>query len=309
MEVDNSQAFTHSRDASVPDGNYRREVHRVLWITLVLNLLVAIAKLIVGIAANSLSVIGDAAHSAVDSANNIVGLVAVHIASKGADDDHPYGHSKIETLAAFVLAGLLWVTCFENAIEAIRRLFQRQEEVSLATPAAFVVILTTLVVNVFVSQYEARKARQLRSDFLMADAAHTRSDVLVTLTVLVGLVLVKFGWGRVDALLSMLIAVMIGRIGFQVFQRTVPILVDASALEENTVRRVVEQVDGVENAHAIRTRRAGEVIFLDLHIVIDPGLGSEQAHDVSERVEEKLADAFGLTSSTVHVETSRHCGQ
>jgi len=309
MEVDSPESSVHAGDVSVADGSYRREVHRVLWITLVLNLLVSVAKLIVGIASNSLSVIGDAAHSAVDSANNIVGLVAVHIASKEADDDHPYGHSKIETLAAFVLAGLLWVTCFEIGVEGIRRLFQGQPEPSNATPAAFIVIGSTLLVNLFVSQYEAYKARQLRSDFLMADAAHTRSDVLVTLTVLASLVLVKFGWGRVDAVLSLLIAVLIGRIGFQVFQRTVPVLVDASALEENTVRRVVEQVEGVENAHAIRTRRAGEVIFLDLHIVIDPGLGSEQAHDIAEAVEERLASAFGMTSSTVHVETSRHCGQ
>jgi cation diffusion facilitator family transporter len=308
MEGDKSETHAHRQALSAPDATYRREVHRVLWITLVLNLLVAIAKLIVGIASNSLAVIGDAAHSAVDSANNVVGLIAVQIASKGADDDHPYGHSKIETLAAFVLAGLLWVTCFEIAIEAIRRLFQGHAEASSATPAAFAVIGTTLIVNIFVSRYEARKARELRSDFLLADAAHTRSDVLVTLTVLASLLLVRFGWERVDAVLSLLIAGLIGRIGFQVFQRTVPILVDASALEENTVRRVVEQVAGVENAHAIRTRRAGEVIFLDLHIVIDPEMGSEQAHDISERVEEKLTLAFGQTSSTVHVETSRHCG-
>jgi cation diffusion facilitator family transporter len=289
-------------------GDYRRDVHRVLWITLVLNLAVALAKLLVGLASNSLALVGDAAHSAVDSANNVVGLIAVHIASKGADDDHPYGHSKIETLAAFVLSGLLFLTCFEIGLEAVRRLFRSDAIVSHATPAAFIVVVVTLVVNIFVARYEARRARELGSDFLLADAAHTRSDVLVTLTVLASLLLVKLGWPRVDALLSMLIAVMIGRIGFQVFQRTVPVLVDASALDEGAVRREVEAVAGVNNAHAIRTRRAGDVIFVDLHILIDPSTSSAEAHDITEHVEEKLTAVFGKTSTTVHVETTRHCG-
>jgi cation diffusion facilitator family transporter len=291
-----------------PKVDYRREVHRVLWITLVLNLAVALAKLLAGIASNSLAVIGDAAHSAVDSANNVVGLVAVHVASKEADHGHPYGHSKIETLAAFVLAGLLCLTCFEIGTEAIRRLFRGAPSDTDASFLAFGVVGGTLLVNLFVARYEAIKAQQLNSDFLMADAAHTRSDVLVTLTVLASLVMVRVGWSHVDAILSFLIALMIGRIGFHVFQRTVPVLVDASALNEDHVRSVVEGVPGVMNAHAIRTRRAGDMIFVELHILIDPLVDTEEAHDITERVEERLARAFGPTTATVHVETSRHCG-
>ena len=297
-----------STTPSISRVDYRREVHRVLWVTLVLNLAVALAKLLAGLASNSLAVIGDAAHSAVDSANNVVGLVAVHVASKEADRGHPYGHSKIETLAAFVLAGLLCITCFEIGIEAIRRLLEEDTRRTQATPLAFAVVGGTLLVNIFVSQYEAYKARQLNSDFLLADAAHTRSDVLVTLTVLVSLAMVRLGWSHVDAILSLLIAGLIGRIGFQVFQRTVPVLVDASALGEEAVRREVEAVPGVEDAHAIRTRRAGDTIFIELHILIDSAKDSEEAHDISEAVEERLEQAFGHTTATVHVETTRHCG-
>jgi cation diffusion facilitator family transporter len=164
------------------------------------------------------------------------------------------------------------------------------------------------MVNLFVARYEAYKARQLNSDFLMADAAHTRSDVLVTVTVLVSLIMVRLGWSRIDPVLSLLIALMIGRIGFQVFQRTVPVLVDASALGEEAVRREVENVPGVMNAHAIRTRRSGDMIFVELHILIDPSTDAEEAHDITEHVEERLVQAFGPTTATVHVETSRHCG-
>lgn len=297
-----------SPDARQSPLAYRSAVQRVLWITLVLNALVALAKLVAGISMHSLTLLGDAAHSGIDTANNVVGLIAVGVAVRAADDDHPYGHSKIETLAAFVLAGLLFITCFQLGIAAVKRLLGVEQTTPEIRPVGFVVVAVTLVVNIFVSQYEARRARQLRSDFLLADAAHTRSDVLVTITVLVSLALVKLGWSHVDAGLSLVIALLIGRIGFEVFQRTVPVLVDASAVDEEHVRRVVQRVPQVLDAHAIRSRRAGELVFLDLHILVSPETDTAAAHSITETVEQALEAAFGPTSVTVHVETSRHCG-
>jgi cation diffusion facilitator family transporter len=292
----------------LPRTDYRRSVQRVLWITLFLNLSVALAKLVAGLATSSLALLGDAAHSGVDAANNVVGLVAIGVAAQGADQGHPYGHSKIETLAAFVLAGLLFVTCFNLSIEALKRLAGFHATLATATPAAFAVVAGTLAVNYGVSRYEARRGQQLGSEFLLADAAHTRSDVLVTLTVLASLLCVRLGLQHVDAALSLLIAVLIGWIGFRVFRRTVPVLVDASALEERRVVDVVAAVPGVRSPHAIRSRRAGQTVFVDLHIVVDPETDSETAHSMTEAVEHALEMAFGPTSATVHVETSRHCG-
>jgi cation diffusion facilitator family transporter len=267
-----------------------------------------VAKLLTGLATSSLSLLGDSAHSAVDAANNVVGLVAVGVATRAADEGHPYGHSKIETLAAFILAGLLFITCFNIAVEAVRRLLGFHATSPEATPTAFAVVIVTLMINVGVSRYEARRGRELGSEFLLADAAHTRSDVLVTLTVLVSLILVGLGLPRVDAALSLIIAGLIGFIGYQVFQRTVPVLVDASALDEAQVRDVVDAVPGVLDTHAVRSRRAGDLVFLDLHIVVDPETDTETAHAVTEAVEHALEERFGPTSATVHVETSRHCG-
>lgn len=292
----------------VPGADYRRGVQRVLWITLFLNLAVALAKLVAGLATSSLTLLGDSAHSGVDAANNVVGLVAIAVATQGADEGHPYGHSKIETLAAFVLAGLLFVTCFNLGIEALKRLAGFHVTSTTATPAAFAVVLGTLAINFGVSRYEARRGQQLGSEFLLADAAHTRSDVLVTLTVLVSLLCVRLGLQLVDAALSLVIAGLIGFIGFRVFRRTVPVLVDASALEERRVADVVAAVPGVSSPHAIRSRRAGHTVFVDLHIVVAPDTDSESAHAVTEAVEEALETEFGPTSATVHVETSRHCG-
>lgn len=289
-------------------AGYRRSVQRVLWTTLLLNLAVAVAKLVAGLMTSSLALLGDAAHSAVDTANNVVGLVAVSVATQEADTSHPYGHSKVETLAAFILAGLLSITCFNLALEGVKRLAGFHATTAQATPMAFAVVVGTVLVNFGVSRYEARRGKELGSEFLLADAAHTRSDVLVTLTVLTSLVFVRVGVHHVDAALSLVIAGLIGFIGFRVFQRTVPVLLDASALDERRVLEVVGAVPGVQSPHAVRSRRAGRLVFVDLHIVVDPDTDIETAHAVTEAVEQVLEETFGPTSATVHVETSRHCG-
>jgi cation diffusion facilitator family transporter len=287
-------------------AQYGRAVKRVLWITLGLNLGVALAKLLVGLGVSSLTLIGDAAHSAIDGVNNIVGLVAVSVAARDADADHPYGHHKFETLAAFALAGFLFLTCLKIAVEAVKRLAGVQQVHPQATPLAFAVVVGTLLVNMGVARYEARRGRELKSDFLIADAAHTRSDVLVTITVLISLLLVRWGWPRVDSVLSLVVAGLIGRIGYQVFKRTVPVLVDASAVDEKQLQEIVRSVPGVVDAHAVRSRRAGDLVFIDMHLLVEPK-DTERAHALTEAVEGALRSALGPTSATIHVETSRDC--
>lgn len=274
-----------------------------------LNAGVALSKLIVGLQARSLTLTGDAAHSAVDGVNNVIGLVAVGLAAKDADAGHPYGHSKFETLAAFFLSGLLFLTCAQIVIEAVQRLIREPEQPPRATLAALVVTLVTLVVNLAVATYEGRRGRQLDSDFLIADAAHTRSDVLVTLTVLASLGFVHLGWSRLDAALSFVVAAFIGRIGYTVFRRTVPVLVDASAVDEPRVQEIVRSIAGVRSAHAIRSRRAGDTVFIEMHVLVDPDQRTEASHAVAEAVESALVRALGPTMATIHVETERDCGQ
>jgi cation diffusion facilitator family transporter len=286
---------------------YARGVQRVLWITLFLNLGVAVAKLIVGLTTHSLTLMGDAAHSSIDSINNVVGLIAVTYAAREADADHPYGHSKFETLAAFVLSGLLFLTAAEILMEAVKRLIGRTQTMPEATPVAFVVVIGTLLVNFGVSRYEARRGRELGSEFLLADAAHTRSDLLVTGTVLSSLLLVRLGQPRLDAALSLLVAGFIGSIGYSVFKHTFPVLVDASAVDEHKLLGIVQSVPGVLSAHAVRSRRAGDLVFVDMHLLVEPG-DTETTHALTEAVEAALERNLGRTSATIHVETTRDCG-
>jgi cation diffusion facilitator family transporter len=287
---------------------YGHQVQRVLWITLGLNLAVALAKFIVGLLTHNLTLLGDSAHSSVDAVNNVVGLVAVGVAAKEADDGHPYGHSKFETLAAFVLSGLLFLTCAQVAIEAVKRIVHAPEHPPQASVLAFAVAMTTLLVNLGVSTYEARRGRALGSDFLVADAAHTRSDVLVTATVVASLVCVRLGYTRIDAYLALVVAGFIGRIGYQVFRATLPVLVDASAVPDAQVQDIVRSIPGVHSPHAVRSRRAGNVVFVEMHVLVESNQDTETTHALTEAVEAALTRELGRTTATIHVETSRDCG-
>src|SRR5512145_293671 len=156
--------------------NTYNQVRRVLVITLMLNIIVAVSKIIIGLVSGVLSITADGFHSTVDGSSNIVALVANRLASRPPDEDHPFGHQRFETIAALGIGGFLLVTAFEIVSGALERL-QGGGDPPEITPLTFAVMIGTLLVNLFVTWYEAREGRRLSSVLLTADAAHTRTDV------------------------------------------------------------------------------------------------------------------------------------
>ena len=278
-------------------------VRRVLIALLAANLAVVGAKLAVGLTSSSLAVLGDALHSTVDALNNVLALVVIGLASKAPDDDHPYGHGKFETLGALAIVGFMSITCFELIRDAIGRL-----AVSRAAPVLsdeqLAVLLATLVVNVVVAWYENRRGTELESDLLLADAAHTRADVFITVGVLIGLLLSRRGLTWADPALALLIAAFIVRIAYRVFQRTVPVLVDERAIPDTTIRSLVEGVDGVKSAYDIRSRggNRGHLRYAEVTIAVDRNANVAAAHAIADLVEDRLKRELRLNEVTVHVE-------
>jgi cation diffusion facilitator family transporter len=283
---------------------YQRGVRRVLFLTLVLNLAVVAGKLSAGLLAGSLSVISDAIHSATDSLNNIIGLVVTKYAAAEPDENHPYGHAKFETLAAFVIAGLLFVTCYEIGSSAISRLFSKDIAPPEITALTIGVMVTTVIINIIVTVYEHREGKRLNSEFLMADAIHTRSDVLVSLSVLAGLVLVKMGFLWLDPVVSLGVAAFIAWNGYQIFKTTVPVLVDAAPVPLQSITEIAEGVPGVHSVHNVRARMLGGEMFVEMHLHIAVNLEDDHilSHAITEAVEKKLAKEFGKVTATIHVE-------
>ena len=283
---------------------YQSGVRRVLLITLAFNLTVAIGKLIAGVTGHSLSIISDAIHSTVDSLNNIVGLVVVRYATADPDEGHPYGHAKFETLAAFIIAGFLFVTCYELATSALGRLFAGPVARPQVTVLTVGVMIATILCNVFVAIYEQRQGRRLQSEFLIADAIDTRSDVVVSCSILLGLVFVRMGYVWLDPVMTLLVAGVIAWNGYKIFKSTVPVLVDAAPLRPEEIAAVVKTVPGVHSLHAIRSRgRAGQM-FIEMHLYVLPEIEHDhiKTHAVTESVEERLQQEFGNVTATIHVE-------
>ena len=276
-------------------------IRRVFLGLLAANLAVVGAKVVIGLKAGSLAVLGDAVHSSVDALNNVLFIALMRLAGRAPDEDHPYGHSKFEVLGALGILLFLSVTCFELLKGAVGGLLHRAPPPSF-TGTDLVLIASTLVVNVWVAWYEARRGRELASDLLLADAAHTRADVFITMGVLSGAAVARQGVPYVDPAVAIAVTILIGRIGWQIFRRAVPVLVDEVAREPEAIRRSAAQVEGVRSAYAIKSRSAAGVVFAELTIGVTGAMAVERAHAIADAVESQLKRDLALDEVVVHIE-------
>jgi cation diffusion facilitator family transporter len=292
--------------SAAPDESTTRAIRRVLWVTLGLNLTVACAKIAYGHVSHALSIRADGFHSLTDSSNNLVGLIGIWIASRPADAGHPYGHRKFEVIAA----GLVGLSLLGMAVDVARSGIERATTGSAPLPVidwrAFVVLLGTLAVNVGVARWERERGQTLGSPLLISDAAHTRSDVLVTLGVALTVVLVKLGMAKADIVAAILIAGFIAWAGIGVLRENLGYLADSATLSSALVERVACSVPGVASAHKVRTRGMPGNIYVDLHIQVAPTLTVVEAHRVTHWVIDAIKGRFsGVRDVLVHTEPAR----
>ena len=175
-------------EGSKHDPGYTDAVRRVLWLTLLLNLVVCAVKAVVGTATGSLAVLADALHSLTDGANNVLGLVVTRWSSTPPDREHPYGHQKFEAMGALAIAAFLGIACFEVVQAAVGRLLDDTPRVVTMDIPSLGMLVLVLGVNVFVALYERNAGERLKSPLLVADAHHTFGDIWITLDVLTGAV-------------------------------------------------------------------------------------------------------------------------
>lgn len=280
-------------------------VRRVLLLTLVANLFVAAGKIAYGYVSDSLSVRADGFHSLTDASNNLVGMVGVYLASRPADEGHPYGHAKFEILAS----GLVGLSLLGMSYDVLKSAYERWTGGSpppQLDSRVFVVLVVTLLVNLWVASYERRMGEQLGSPFLLSDAAHTRSDILVTLGVIVTVALVQLGYGALDVFAAIVVAGFIAWAGLGVLKSNLGYLADGRALDSGVVEQVVLRVPGVASTHKIRTRGPPGAIHVDLHVQIAPHLDVVKAHRVTHWVIEAIKEQIpGVADVLVHTEPAR----
>ncbi|MBM3308694.1 MAG: cation transporter [Candidatus Altiarchaeales archaeon] len=270
-----------------------------------LNIAVALIKFLFGLLAGSISMIADSFHSFFDSTSNIVGLIAIRIASKPPDKDHPYGHNKYENFATIAIAVLIFFASFEILKGAGSRLLSGDYSTLHISAITFTAMVITVVINYLVSKYERKKGVELASPFLEADSMHTRTDIYVSLSVLFGFLMVKLGYPVFDPVVAVFIVVLIVKMGYGIIKQSSVVLCDTSTLDEAKIYAVVLSVDGVEDCHKIRTRGSENNIYLDLHIKVGPNVPIKKAHEISHKVVDETKKKFsGIKDVVVHTEPS-----
>ena len=275
-----------------------------MWV-LLLNVLVASVKWAYGVVTQSLGMQADGLHSFFDGLSNVVGLLGLWLASPKPDTDHPYGHKKFETLATGAIGGLLVMTCLYLLWKAYRS--WTMDIHPQVTTISFLIMLITMGMNLFVTNWERQKGKEFKSDILMADSYHTASDVLTSLSVIAGLVAIQAGYPSIDPLVAIIIAGIIAWTAMIVLRDVLSSLTDQIRIDPQEIHFAVISLPGILDCHNIRTRGLANHVFVDLSIHVEPTWSVEQAHKLANTVESLLRQQFDpIEDVVVHIEPEGH---
>jgi cation diffusion facilitator family transporter len=251
-----------------------------------------------------LAVVADGFHSLVDSSSNLIGLAAISLARRPADDHHPYGYQRYETLGALSIGVLMLVAAWEIASAIIERYLQGGEpEIDLIS---LVLVMMTFPVNLVVVILERRSGKQLQSEILLADARHTQTDLYVTGSVLFSLVGIWLGWVWLDLVVAAGVVVLIVRSAIGILRDASLWLTDRMVVDIDQVAEVAYSVPGVLFVHRIRSRGTPEAAFVDLHIKVSPSMSTSRAHAIASEVERRMVDEIETVKEVlVHIEPAK----
>ncbi len=282
----------------------KQETTRITLWGVAVNLVLAIIKIAGGIIGQSQALLADGIHSLSDLASDAMVLIAVKHAGEDADEDHPYGHARYETLATVALGILLMGVATGIAYDAILRLENPDE---IAVPALFTLIIAAISIVSNEGLYHATRAvaQKIRSPLLEANAWHHRSDAVSSIVVLIGIGATYIGYPLLDAIAAILVALMIAKIGLDLSRQSVQELVD-TALDPEMVEKIKEtilSIDDVRELHMLRSRRMGHNALVDVHLLVSPKLSVSEGHHISEAVEKILIEKFDeVNDVTVHID-------
>jgi|JI10StandDraft_1071094.scaffolds.fasta_scaffold39651_5 cation diffusion facilitator family transporter len=278
-----------------------REITKTLTLAFFLNILVAAAKMVYGLMTGTLAMVSDGIHSFTDGFGSLMGIISVKYASRPSDHDHHYGHTKYETLGALGIATFVGLAGWEVAKQAIHKFLH--PEIPTYHNVGLGIALGTIAINFLLSQYEKKKGEELNSPILKADAIHTASDIWVSLSVIVSLVAIKFGFYWVDTALSFCIALYFGYAAYSIVKENVMVLTDGAFFDVEKIKNIALKEQGVISCHRVRTRGTSSSAYVDLHIQVAPETTTIAAHRLAHNIENRIQKDFpGIIEVLVHTE-------
>ncbi len=282
---------------------------KVSVVSIIINLALSLLKLLAGIIARSGAMISDAVHSASDVLSTFVVIAGVKLANKKPDEEHPYGHERMECVAAVVLAVVLAGTGIGIGISGVKKIISSgSEELAVPGVLALVAAAVSIVVKEVMYQYTKRAAKKIDSGALMADAWHHRSDALSSIGSLVGVLGARLGIPVLDPLASVIICVFIEKAAVDIFRDAIDKMVDKSCPEETveSMKEVIGGTEGVVAIDEIKTRLFGSKVYAEVEVQVDSDKTVVEAHDIAERVHETIEKNFpNVKHCMVHVNPAK----
>jgi len=283
----------------MPDS--KKYINREGWLSIFGNLFLFGLKYWAGIVTGSLALIADAWHTLSDSVSSVIVLVGGKISRKPADDDHPFGHGRAEHVAALIIGVLLAIVAFDFAVSAVDK-FSKGEQTVFGV-FAWVATIVSILVKEGMAQYAFRAAKKTNSSILKADGWHHRTDAFSSVVILVGIAVGNYFWWT-DAVLSFIVAMMIGYVSYKILSKEITSLLGESPSDEMlfSIRETTQKAfDEPLHLHHIHLHNYGNHTELSCHIKLPPDMPLKEAHEICTKVENIIFDKFGFVS-TVHPE-------
>lgn len=282
---------------------------RVSLVSIVVNLLLSLLKLLAGIVASSGAMISDAVHSASDVFSTIIVIIGVQVSTKKSDKDHQYGHERLECVASIVLAVVLCITGLGIGYNGLKTIFSgHYEELAIPGILALIAAIVSIIVKEWMFWYTRAAAKKINSGALMADAWHHRSDSLSSVGALFGIFGSRAGYPVLDSVASVVISLFIVKAAYDIFKDAVDKMVDKACDDETIkkMRQVIEEQNGVLGIDILRTRLFGNKIYVDIEIAADGNCTLNETHAVAECVHHKIEQNFpNVKHCMVHVNPYR----
>ncbi len=284
-------------------------VMRVSLVSIVLNIVLSLFKLLAGIIASSGAMVSDAIHSASDVFSTIIVMIGVHISAKKSDHDHQYGHERMECVASIVLAVVLFATGAGIGCEGLKTIIGGQyEELAIPGMLALVAAVFSIALKEWMFWYTRAAAKKVNSGALMADAWHHRSDSLSSIGALIGIFASRMGYPVFDCVASVVISLFIIKAAYEIFKDAVDKMVDKACDDETIekMRMLISEQEGVLGIDVLRTRLFGNKIYVDIEISADGSRSLNETHAVAESVHDKIETNFPYVKHCmVHVNPYR----
>ena len=274
--------------------NMEKTAMKVSIISIIANVVLAAFKLVAGILAHSSAMLSDAIHSASDVFSTFVVMIGIKIASKEPDEEHPYGHERMECVAAIILATILCITGLGIGKNALSNITGNSGEMAVPGVLALIAAIVSIIVKEAMFWYTRHYAKMIDSGALMADAWHHRSDALSSIGAFIGIIFARMGYVMMDSIACLVICVFIVKAAYDIFKDAIDKMVDKScSLEvEAEIRTIVMSVDGVKGIDSLSTRLFGNKMYVDIEIRADGEKTLNETHEIAEAVHDSIEAQF-----------------